>query len=314
MVALSAPTAGAQPDPFQQAFEAIDQAVRRSTDEHRTPGLALAVTSREKVLFERTYGFADLKLRTPVAPDTLFQIGSISKSFTAIALLQLADAERLDLQRPVAAHLPWFGVRSDHQPITAHHLLSHTAGIPANRDDVTSSPYMAWALRDRSTAWPPGTRFHYSNVGYQVLHALLEEVSGRPYSELIRERILEPLGMLASKVEIRHASRSAQAVGYLHAYDDRPPHRSRLLVEATFIEYRIGDGCVLSTAADMRVTAARCCPGRPLPGSPSPTPSGPGETELPATATASPRGPGTATTSWGTGLACWGYRPTSKPT
>ncbi len=249
--ATAAARAEEAPARFQAAFDAVDAAVRQSMAEHRTPGLALALTSREELLFHRPYGFADLKLRTPVTADTLFQIGSISKSFTAVALMQLADAGRFDPQRPVAATLPWFSVRSDHGPITAHHLLSHTAGIPANRDAVTSSRFMAWALRDQGTAWEPGSRYHYSNVGYQVLHALLEEVSGRPYAELVRERIFEPLGMSSSLAEIRSESRSTQAIGYVHAYDDRPPHRSRPLVEAAFGEYRIGDGCVLSTAPDM---------------------------------------------------------------
>lgn len=242
-------------DRLQAATETIDAAARASMAEHRTPGLALALTSREGLLFHLTYGFADLKLKTPVTPQTLFQIGSISKSFTAVALMQEADAGRFDPHRPVVEYLPWFSVRSDHGPIAAHHLLSHTAGIPANRDDVTSSPFMAWALRERGTAWEPGTRFHYSNVGYQVLHALLEKVSGRPYAELVRERIFEPLGMGSSLAEIRLESRGAQAVGYVHAFDDRPPHRSRPLVEAPFGEYRIGDGSILSTATDLAAWA-----------------------------------------------------------
>ncbi len=251
--ALAVPAVRAQeaPDRFQPAYQAIDTAARRLMAEHRMPGLALALTSRRKLLFHRTYGFADLKLRTPVTSETLFQIGSISKSFTAIALMKLAEGERFDLDQPIAAYLPWFAVHSDHRPVTAHHLLSHTAGITANLDGVTSSPFMAWSVRNQGTAWEPGTRFHYSNVGYQILHQLIEGVSRRTYAELVRERIFQPLGMGHSSGEILLASRSAQAIGYIEFYDDRPPHRSRPLVEAPFVEYRIGDGCVLSTADDM---------------------------------------------------------------
>ncbi len=251
IIALPAARAEEAPDRFQAAWEVVDAAVRRSMEEHRTPGLALAVTSRDRLLFHRTYGFADLKLETPVTEATLFQIGSISKSFTAIALMQLADAERFDPMAPVTATLPWFSVSSEFEPIAGHHLLSHTAGIPANRDAITSSPFMAWALRDQATAWEPGARFRYSNVGYQVLHALLEKLAERPYSEWVSEEILAPLGMSSSLAEIRHESRSAQAIGYVHPYDDRPPHRSRPLAEAAFGEYRIGDGSILSTATDM---------------------------------------------------------------
>lgn len=234
-----------------RALVAIDAHVRASMARNRTPGLALALTDRRGLVALRTWGWADRKLRRPVTAGTRFQIGSISKSFTALTLLTLVEEGRLQLDAPVERYLPWFEVRSEFAPITVTHLLTHTAGIPANRDDVVSSPFMARALKERSTAWAPGSRFHYSNVGYQTLHALLERVAGESYAALVERRILRPLGMADSRAEITLESRGAQAVGYLPPYDDRPRHASRALVEAPHQVYRIGDGSVQSTAADL---------------------------------------------------------------
>lgn len=241
----------AEPDRLAPAFARIDAYVERSMREEGTPGAVVALTSREGSLGQRAYGFADLESRIPVTAETLFQIGSISKSFTAIALLQLVDEGRLRLDAPVTAYLPWFSVRSDFAPITVHHLLTHTAGIPSNRDDLPASPFMALALREQAAAWPPGERFRYSNVGYQVLHVLLETVAGKSWAEVVGERILAPLAMNGSEPAITHAMRSRQAVGYVPPYDDRPHHPSRPLVRAPFFEYSVGDGCVAATGSDM---------------------------------------------------------------
>ena len=238
-------------DPLDGAFQAIDRFVLHSMEAEGTPGLALAVTTEDGLLYAGAYGYADLKSRTPVNPETLFQIGSITKSFTALGLMHLWDEGVFDPSKPVVDYLPWFSVNSDFEPIAAHHLLSHTAGIPANRDDIFGSSYMAWALREQATAWAPGERFHYSNVGYQTLHVLLEELSGVDYADSIDRLILEPLDMQNTNATITLESRSSQAIGYIQPYDDRPPHRSRPLVEAPFHEYAIGDGCIQSTATDM---------------------------------------------------------------
>jgi hypothetical protein len=110
---------------------------------------------------------------------------------------------------------------------------------------------MVRALRDQEAAWRPGERFHYSNVGYQTLHFLLEELADQSYSEFIQTRILDPLGMDRTRPAITLESRSEQAVGYIPPYDDRPHHASRPLAEAPHFEYRVGDGSIQSTATDM---------------------------------------------------------------
>src|SRR5213594_2471361 len=106
--------------------------VRRFVELHlpaiQSPGVAIGLTSRDDPIGVVTVGHANLPAREPVRPEHRFQIGSISKSFTAIALLQEHEARRLDLHAPVTEYLPWFEVRSPSGPITLHHLLTHTAG------------------------------------------------------------------------------------------------------------------------------------------------------------------------------------------
>ncbi len=238
-------------DRLAGAWVAIDRFVERSMKEERTPGLALAVTSREGLLRAKDYGWADLKTRAPVRPDTLFEIGSTSKSFTAIVLLQLAEEGRIDLRKPVSTFLPWFKVRYRFGPISVHDLLTHRSGLPRDRDDIPSSLFQAAALAEREAGSPPGKAFTYSNVGYQVLGYLAEAVGKEPYPQALRRRILEPLAMSSSVPCFTHETRPRLAVGYTTHYDDRPAHVSHPLVEATWLEYGAGDGSIAATATDL---------------------------------------------------------------
>jgi CubicO group peptidase (beta-lactamase class C family) len=257
IVALGAVAAARQSSTLNErlaaagVYERIDRFAADSMRDDGTPGLALGLTSRDGLLRASTYGFADLAAKVPVVPEHLFEIGSISKSFTAIALLQQRDAGRFDPREPIVTYLPWFSLKSSFAPITGHHLLTHTAGLPRDRDDVPSSRFQAAALRDRVAGSPPGTRFAYSNVGYQILGYALEAIADQAYPDVIERGILRPLGMRSSESSITHDTRLRLAVGYESFYDDRPRHRSHPLVPATWLEYAAGDGALASTAGDM---------------------------------------------------------------
>ena len=213
--------------------------------------MAVALTDHEKLLRVSTYGFADVAARTPVTPESLFEIGSIGKSFTNIALLQEREAGRLDLNAPITRYLPWFQVQSEYEPITTHHLMSHTAGLITGTELAPHGRYESWALRNTKTSSPPGERFHYSNIGYKTLGFLLEDLLGRRYEDIIKSRILDPLGMTATHPVITFETRERAAVAYRCFYDDRPEHPSYPLVPALWGEYGAGDGCLASTPADM---------------------------------------------------------------
>ncbi len=243
----------------QEAFERVDRFVKQQMQASNIPGLAVALTDRERLLYVASHGLADVAAQTPVTADTLFEIGSISKSFTAIALLQLHETGQVELQAPVVRYLPWFqvprgctpGTRRGQEPITLHHLLSHTAGIIMGTEFSTEARYEVWALRETEAAAPPGSYFHYSNVGYKVLGLVLEEVLGQSCGEIIQERILSPLGMGSTVPVITHETRNLLAVGYEPFYDDRPAHPSHRLVPATWLETGTADGSIAATAADL---------------------------------------------------------------
>lgn len=234
---------------------AVTEHLRRYLDVHLegcvAPGASVALTDRETALELIQHGWADVSAGTPVAPEHLFQIGSISKSFTAIALLREHEEGRLDLRAPVTEYLPWFEVRSSYEPITVHHLLTHTAGLVTGMDFTGEGVHEVWALREMEAGWAPGTRYLYSNAGYKALGLVLEAVAGKPWWELVRTRVLEPLGMRDTVPIIAHDVRRRSAVGYAPFYDDRPWQVSHGVVPSTWFESATADGTICSTAADM---------------------------------------------------------------
>jgi CubicO group peptidase (beta-lactamase class C family) len=227
------------------ALARLDEYVERHMRETGAPGMTLALADRGGAVRVSTYGFADTKAGARVAPETMFEVGSISKSFAAVALLQMFDEGRVDLHRPVAEYLPWLKLEQRHGAVTAHHLLSHTSGLPG----VPLLPEsVAVGLE---TFFKPGEKWVYSNIGYLVLGLLVEALDRRPFAAALAARVLKPLGMTASAPVISNALRPRMAVGYSPELEDRPfPLRGRL-AEAAWVEVDTAAGGVASTAPDM---------------------------------------------------------------
>ncbi len=236
---------------FQEAFHLIDQLVREKVAAHETPGLAIAITDREKLLWQANYGYANLDLKAPITNSSRFEIGSIGKSFTCLAILKLHEQGKIDLHAPVTDYLPWLELNSAFEPITAHHLMTHSAGLNTGIDYTPCARFEVWSLKDEPIPYAPGDHFVYSNVSYKLLGFLAEEVAGRPYGELLQAWILDPLGLRDTDALTTHDSRKRLAVGYERFYDDRPWHRSHPLVASPWLEYGGGDGSPVSTAADL---------------------------------------------------------------
>lgn len=236
---------------FGEAFKRLDQFIKQKMKITNVPGVAIAVTDREKLLRISTYGLADVAAQTPVIPEMLFEIGSIGKSFTSIALQQLREEGLLDLHEPVTRYLPWFEIQSEYEPITPHHLMSHMAGITMGAEFPGEARYEVWALRETEATAPPGTYYHYSDAGYKTLGVILEELLRQPYGDIIQARILDPLGMTDTDPIITHDTRKRLTVGYESFYDDRPLPRDRSLAPATWLEHAEGAGSIASTPADM---------------------------------------------------------------
>lgn len=231
-------------------MERVDAFVVEWMAAERTPAIQLAVTDRAGLLAQRAYGFADLAAQQPLADDHLFQFGSIGKSFTAILCLQLAEAGVLDLHAPVTDYLPWFSIPSQYEPISIHHLLTHTAGIINGSDFAPDPRYEVWALRE-SEASAPGVKARYSNAGYKLLGLLLEHLTGKPYAQLVTERIFTPLGMNGAEGAITNAMRARLAVGYVPMFMDRPWRPEHGHAPATWFETNTADGCLSASASDL---------------------------------------------------------------
>ena len=239
---LSAPAFAQARTDYSSALAAI----RAYGEAHRArfglPGLTLSVTVPDGFSTVLNFGYANADARTPIAPDTLFQIGSISKVMTAAVLHQIAAEGRFSLTDRISAIMPAFALPKGNA-ITVQHLLDHVAGLPG--DAPTFLDGGLW------TAYPPGAHWHYSNTAYDMLGKLAEHLGGKPLDRLLAERVLTPLGMGRSRGAIIGADRAMYAQGY-EAADPTIPFVWGLPLEpAAWVDVTFGAGCVASTAEDM---------------------------------------------------------------
>lgn len=230
----------------EKLFARLDEFVQQYMREMHAPGMTLALADRSGVRRVANYGLGDIERNAPVGKDELFEIGSISKSFIAICLLQLHDEGKLDLHKPVVDYVPWFRIDSTFAPITTHHLLTHGSGLPGNTPVLPSDP----SMRHRA-AYAPGAHFHYSNTAYQLLGDLAWTLDGRELPELLRKRIFEPLGMSQSEPVITPDIRDRLVKNYSAFRNDRNGTRDARLAEAQGLVMTNAAGSVASTAKDM---------------------------------------------------------------
>lgn len=236
---------------LENAFQKLSDSIERQLPTFNTPGIAIGITNRENFLYASVHGLANQESGKALTPETLFQIGSISKSFTSILLLQLQEQGLLDINDPIKKYLPWFEIQSDFEPIALYHLMSHTAGIIMGSDDTPVAFTEAYSLRHTKATATPEEFFHYSNSGYKTLGLVLEAVLEQDISTILRERIFAPLGMSASLPDFRNENRRLQATGYAPYFDDRPLPPGGQLAPATWFESNTADGAICSNPADM---------------------------------------------------------------
>ena len=208
------------------AVDILDSWIAHRVKQRHQPGLAIGVVYRGELLWGAGYGCADLSTGAPVTLDTRFRIASITKTFTATAILQLRDAGRLNLDDPVSQHLAWFDLRYQDAPaITIRNLLTHTSGLP--RDSAkpmwTECEAPSWDdfIKDtkaRAPTRPPYEKFAYSNLGYSLLGGIIEAVSGQPWATYLKEQVLDPLGMGETK-PVPSADDPLLATGYTREKD-----------------------------------------------------------------------------------------------
>src|SRR5829696_2479973 len=194
------------------------------------PGASIALVDGENIVWSEGFGYTDRSQKVKVTGDTLFHVGSISKSFTALGVLKAVDKGLLALDDPVKKHLSWFSVNSGNgaveaEKITIRHLLSHHSGLgtwsplgnPSDPQYHTRTfEEVVKSTRDSWLKFPAGERFEYSNQGIDLAGYALKVTSGKPFVDFMREELLVPLGMTASTFDQAKATqKEACAVGYL---------------------------------------------------------------------------------------------------
>jgi CubicO group peptidase (beta-lactamase class C family) len=204
----------------EEPFESAAKRYLSDLPKGDTSGVAALVARDGKILFQGGFGLADISTKTPITPETKFRIGSVSKQFTAAAILRLAEQGKLSLGDKLSKHWPDFSHRPD---VTIRHLLTHTSGLHSYTEKAefmarvtkpTQPAKLIEWFRDDPPDFEPGAGFHYNNSAYFLLGELVAKVSGKPYGEYLRKAFFQPLEMNSTGVYINSAPPAGMATGY----------------------------------------------------------------------------------------------------
>jgi CubicO group peptidase (beta-lactamase class C family) len=209
---------------IEAVFPVIDQLYKDYAEKNHFPGLTYGLVVDGKLVHTGSMGYTDLAKKTPATPQSLFRVASMSKSFTAMAILQLRDAGRLSLDDRADRYIPELKnaklLTTDSPPITLRPLLTHAAGFPEDNPwgdrqlDVTNDEFVKFLQSPLSFSNAPGVTYEYSNLGFALLGSVIEKVSGKSYQQYINENILTPLGMTHTKWEYTEVPPPQLAHGY----------------------------------------------------------------------------------------------------
>ncbi len=220
LIFFAANSAFAAPSAAELARK-VDQLAADELATGPTAGISILVAHKGKVLLAKGYGYADVDKREPATEHTVYRLGSLSKQFTAVAVLELVDQGLIRLDESIRTYLP--GYPEVGQPITPRHLLNHTSGLVSYtaqseywkhmNDDLPHSTVLGW-FASRDLAYTPGDRYVYSNSGYFVLGLIIEQVTGESYAEYVQREILDPLKLRETYYDDGKKSVSNRALGY----------------------------------------------------------------------------------------------------
>ena len=235
----------------------IDENIEKNRVKQKIVGMSVVIVHDQDVLLAKGYGYADLASKTPASPQTVYRVGSITKVFTATALMQLRDAGKLNLDDPIEKYLPEFKIKSrfpDARPVTFRQVASHYSGLPREAplpytyQDVTVFPRteeLIASLGNTELIVPVDTKFQYSNLGFNILGLAVERITQEPYADYVTKHILQPLGMKRSGFAVTEELKKSLATGY-KAADKSDQHAI-----APYGAYGQASGMLYSSVEDM---------------------------------------------------------------
>lgn len=241
----------AQFDSHQERIQQIDQlltATYKSTD----PGAVILIAKDGKPLLRKAYGMADVEKGTALRAEDVFRIGSVTKSFTAMAILLLEEEGKLSVKDEITRFFPDFPMQG--HKITIEHLLTHTSGVAIYTDmpsvrgatDLSNPLQVIDQFKNAPMMNAPGEQFVYNNSGYYLLGAVIEKVSGTPYADFVAKRIFTPLGMHSTAYEGRERAPGAKRVTGYRTQDGRFTLAPDITMNLVF-----SSGGLVSTADDL---------------------------------------------------------------
>ncbi len=250
------------------------------------------------MLFQQAYGFADADARKPNTTETQFRFGSMGKMFTAVAIMQLVEAGRIDPSVPIGRYLPGYANRAIAEKVTVAHLLSHTGGtgdifgpeFMQHRSELRDPADYVALFQDRAPQFDAGTRAAYSNYGFMLMGRIVETVSGLRYDDYVARHIWDPAGMGSTGNQPESVALPLRAVGYmgppgqLARADDTLPYRGTpagggystvgdfarfaaaivegKLIKPETLDMLVQGGVKLPDGTSCRTTSATPCPAR----------------------------------------------------
>ena len=244
-------------DQIQDDLQLLEIWVEAQQEYRGIPGIVVGLVYDQELVYAKSFGLADVENNTPVSIETPYRIASITKTFTATALVQLRDAGKLRLDDPVKDYLPWFNIQQrfpDEPPITIRQLLTHTSGLPREADfpywtnhDFPTLDEIKATLASQETVYRPATEIKYSNLGMALAGEVVVAASGMPYAQYIEEHIFEPLGMSESAV---HPDKAYQE-RLVTPYSQRQSDNGRFVEDYVDTEGIAPAANIASTVADL---------------------------------------------------------------
>ncbi len=247
------PDANAPSKRYEAAIAAVDAFVAREVADKKLPALSIALVDDQAIVWSKGYGFTDAGKTLPATAETVYRVGSVSKLFTDIAVMQLVEQGRIDLDAPVKKYLPDFAPKGEHAgSITLRQMMAHRSGLvrepPVGSYFDPSSPGLDTtiaSLNGTELVYEPGSRLKYSNAAISAVGLALQKVEGQPFAPLVARRVLGPLGMTDSGFELTPELKRRLASATMWAYHGKE------FPAPTFALGIAPAGCMYSTADDL---------------------------------------------------------------